>query len=356
LASLILGRGFWRSARHWFQDLLRDPTRNRVRRFGQGCVLAAEMPTGTSRLYAHFIHTPTAVTRYAALMTGQPWSSSAHAKDIWTSPDWELRQNLKETEWVATCTEVGCRHLQQLSDNPSKVRLIYHGLDLTRFASRTTHDRQEIRRDGSSQSAAIRLLSVGRAVEKKGFDNLLTALSMLPRELYWQWTHIGGGTELPALKRQAEQLQLTPRIDWQNSRSQQEVLAAYQSADLFVLPCRIAKDGDRDGLPNVLVEAQSQRLACISTPISGVPELIANNETGVLVPPDDPNALAAAIVDLSNDVDKRQCFAAAGEARVRQFFDMHRGLIELADLFPNEMRSSVVDTSNDLTNTNPAAE
>jgi glycosyltransferase involved in cell wall biosynthesis len=338
LVVLCARRGFWLTTGRWLKDLWRDPTRNRIRRFGQGCVLAAELPPGTVRLYAHFIHTPTAVTRYAAMITGRPWSCSAHAKDIWTSPDWELHQNLRDTDWVATCTEVGRRHLQTLSDDPSKVHLIYHGLDLARFPAPA--DGPAFTRDGASDDAPVRLLSVGRAVEKKGFDNLLTALSLLPSDLHWRWTHIGGGAQLDALKQQAAHLKIADRIEWQGARSQQEVLAAYQSSDLFVLPCRIANDGDRDGLPNVLVEAQSQRLACISTPISGVPELIEHDHTGLLVQPDDAHALSSAIAALCNDVEKRRRLAHAGERRVRRLFDMHQGLSELAGLFPESLRRS----------------
>ena len=108
---------FWSCSR-FGATFSRDFTRNRFRRFGQGCVLAAEFPTEVRRLYAHFIHTPPAVTRYAGLITGLPWSCSAHAKDIWTSPDWELKQNLSAAEWVATCTRVGWQHLADSAADP----------------------------------------------------------------------------------------------------------------------------------------------------------------------------------------------------------------------------------------------
>lgn len=326
-------RGFWRAARTWIKDFARDRTRNRLRRFGQGCVLAAELPSDVTRLYAHFIHTPAAVTGYASMIAGKPWSCSAHAKDIWTSPDWELCQNLKATDWVATCTRVGWQHLQSLALDPNKVHLIYHGLDLSRFPSPPAKEQPP--RDGADAGAPLRILSVGRAVEKKGFDTLLSALAELPTDFHWTWTHIGGGAKLTELKEQAARSQIAERITWMGARSQQEVLETYRASDLFVLPCRIAEDGDRDGLPNVLVEAQSQRLACISTPISGIPELIADNETGLLVPSNEAAALAKAIDRLGRDVATRQTLAAAGEVRVREAFDMHRGLTQLSALFPN---------------------
>lgn len=332
LMRAVIKPGFRAAVARFAGDLRRDFTRNRIRRFGQGCVMAGELPADVTHLYAHFIHTPAAVTAYASLITGTPWTCSAHAKDIWTSPDWELRQNLSDTQWVATCTRIGWTHLQSLAPDPAKVHLIYHGLDLSRFPAAGAHSGPV--RNGVDATHAVRFMSVGRAVEKKGFDTLIDALARLPDDLHWHWTHIGGGAKLHDLKQQASELGLSDRITWLGARPQVDVLAAYRSSDIFVLPCRIASDGDRDGLPNVLVEAQSQRLACISTPISGVPELIEDGVTGRLVPPDNADALGAALLDLSRDTDRRAELADAGETRVRAAFDMGAGLSQLAALFP----------------------
>jgi glycosyltransferase involved in cell wall biosynthesis len=180
----------------------------------------------------------------------------------------------------------------------------------------------------------VRLLSVGRAVEKKGFEDLLEALALLPAHRHWHLEHIGGGDRLPALKAAAERLGLSQRITWRGALAQQDVLKAYRGADLFVLPARIASDGDRDGLPNVLVEAQSQRLACVSTAVSAIPEFIVDGETGCLVPPGETAALAAAIDALIVDPNRRADLGRAGEARVRSSFDAQSGLAQLARLFP----------------------
>lgn len=330
LVRLLPRRAFWRAAAAFLQDLRGDFTRNRWRRFGQGCVLAAELPPEVTRLYAHFIHTPAAVTRYASLISGLDWTCSAHAKDIWTSSERDLRTSIASARWIATCTAVGHARLAALSDVPGKVHLIYHGLDLDRFPS---PPQQAERRDGTDPAAPVRLMSVGRAVEKKGFDTLVAALAKLPDTFHWTFTHIGGGTRLSALKAQAEALGLTSRISWLGARDQAEVLALYRSSDLFVLPSRVAADGDRDGLPNVLVEAQSQRLAAIATPVSAIPELIVDGENGLLVPPDDPQALADAILKLGRAPELRQRLGAAGEARVRTEFDAHRTIRVLDDLF-----------------------
>ena len=310
--------GYRRARATWLSDLRRDPTRNRVRRFGQALVLAIELPRGIDRLYSHFIHTPGSVTRYASLLTGLPWSCSAHAKDIWTTPDWELAGKLDSAEWTVTCTQVGRDRLASLAADAGSVHLSYHGVDLERFPRFTTARRP---RDGRDAADPVRLLSVGRAVEKKGFDLLLAALAQLPRDLAWSWTHIGGGERLATLRQQAAQLDIATRLRFLGAQAQEAVLAEYRAADLFVLPCRIAEDGDRDGLPNVLMEAQSQGLCCVSTRVSSIPELILEGSTGLLVPPDDPGALAVALREAIGDPALRSRLGAAGEARVRSAFD-----------------------------------
>jgi glycosyltransferase involved in cell wall biosynthesis len=213
------------------------------------------------------------------------------------------------------------------------VQLLYHGLDLDRFAAGPGGaGAEESRRDGSDPANPVRLLSVGRAVEKKGYDILLSALAALPAGLNWHLTHIGGGPLRPALESQARELGLAARIGWQGAQAQAEVLACYRGADLFVLASRIAGDGDRDGLPNVLMEAQSQGLACLSTRIAAIPELITDGETGVLVPADDPPALTAALARLIADPDKRHRLGVAGQQRIRADFDMKGGIDTLVRL------------------------
>jgi glycosyltransferase involved in cell wall biosynthesis len=329
LAAAARRPGFGRALRAWLADLVRDRTPNRGRRFGQACVLAAELPDGVGRLHAHFLHTPASVARYAAMMCGLPWSFSAHAKDIWTTPGWEKREKLADAAWGATCTAVGAAHLRDLAPDPGRVDLVYHGLDLARFPDPPARPP----RDGSDPADPVRILSVGRAVAKKGFETLLDALAALPPGLHWRWTHVGGGERLAALKARAADLGLADRIDWLGARAQDDVFAAYGAADLFVLASRVAEDGDRDGLPNVLMEAQALGLACVSTAVSAIPELIRDGETGLLVPPEDPGALAEALGALAADPARRAAVAAAGRARVLAHFTFARAVGRLAERF-----------------------
>ena len=304
--------------RCFLADLRRDPTRNRLRRFGQALVLASQMPDGVAALHAHFIHTPASVVRYAAMLRGLPWSCSAHAKDIWTSPDWELADKLAEAHFTVTCTAAGQSRLDALGPPGKSVELVYHGLRLDRFKPLPGLGS---RRDGAETADPVRILAVGRAVEKKGLDLLVRALAALPPSTAWSLTHIGGGPELKRLRGLAADLGIDRRIDWRGAQDQTMVLDHYRRADLFVLPCRIAGDGDRDGLPNVLVEAQSQGLACVSTEVGGVPELIRSGINGLLVPPEDVPALAEALARLIADPDLRRRLGRAGADRVHRHFD-----------------------------------
>jgi glycosyltransferase involved in cell wall biosynthesis len=317
-------------------DFRRDRTRNRVRRFGQACVLATLLPPDTPLIYAHFLHTPASVARYAALMRGLPFAVSAHAVDIWTSPDWEIAEKIEDAEWATVCSDAGALRLRGLAREPEKILHHYHGLDLTRFPPCGTGrpvGPVGPGRDGGAPADPVRLLSVGRAVPKKGFDILIEALAALPDGLAWRWTHIGGGGGLAALRRQARRCGIADRIDWRGALAQSDVLAALRDADVFVLPCRADDDGNQDGLPNVLMEAQSQRLAAVSTRFAGVPELIRHDETGLLAEPGDSASLAAALERAIRDPALRQRLGAAGEQRVRTAFDCEPLLDRLAALF-----------------------
>lgn len=319
--------GYGAGCRTWLRDLRRDLTPNRIRRFGQALVLAAELPADVTHLYAHFLHTPASVARYAARMRGLGWSVSAHAKDVWTTPDWEKAEKLADAAWAVTCNAAACAHLSALaSDRP--VTLVHHGIDGGRFPPAPA--RQP--RDGTDPAQPVVLLSVGRAVPKKGFPDLLAALAQLSPDLHWRLVHIGGGPSLPQLRAQAAALGLAPRIDWRGARTEDDVRAAYRAADLFALASRVTADGDRDGIPNVVAEAMSQGLAVVATTAGAIPELVEHGRTGLLVSPDDPAALAQALTALIRDPKRRQAFGAAGEDRIRNDFLADRGFERIARL------------------------
>ncbi|MBM3522778.1 MAG: glycosyltransferase family 4 protein [Alphaproteobacteria bacterium] len=320
--------GYERAVAVWRADFARDRTRNRIRRFGQALVLAAELGDDVRHLYAHFLHTPASVARYAALLRCLPWSVSAHAKDIWTTPEWEKREKLADTSWAVTCTREAARHLAALG--PGKVRYVPHGIDLARFPSL---GETPSTRDGADPNQPVRILSVGRAVEKKGFDDLLEALARLPGDLHWRFVHVGGGPLRDALKAQAERLGLSGRIDWRGPATQDAVLAALRACDVFVLASRVAADGDRDGLPNVVLEAMSQHRAVLATSAAAIPEAITDGLSGALVPPGNFDQLARRLAALIAEPWARAQLGDAAAERVRRHFAFEHCIDGIAGAF-----------------------
>jgi glycosyltransferase involved in cell wall biosynthesis len=323
LAYVLLRRTAGRLLLAALADLRRDPTIDRLRRFGQAGVLARELSPSIRHLYVHFLHTPASVVRYAAIARSLSWSFSAHAKDIWTTPDWEKREKISAAAWGVTCTHDGHRELVRLADRPDAVELVYHGLDLSRFPSPPP---ARSPRDGTSADDPVRLITIGRAVEKKGFDDLLSALALLPKTLHWRLTHIGGGELLPALNTLATQLELGGRIEWLGPQAQTEVIERLRHADLFVLPSKQAPGGDRDGLPNVIMEAASQALPIIATDFAGIPEFVRDGVEGWLTPAADVPALAARIRQLIEAPAERQRLGAAAYERLTGAFSADAGI------------------------------
>ena len=318
--------GYPRARSMWLADLARDRTRNRVRRFGQALVLAAELG-GVESIHAHFLHTPASVARYASAMLGVGWSFSAHAKDVWTTPEWEKREKLADARFGVTCTRANLAHLAALAPSPEAVDLVYHGLDRGRFPARVAERRP---RDGSDPADPVRLLSVGRLVEKKGFDDLLSALATLPPACSWTLDVVGGGALETRLRKQAAALGIGERVRWRGSLPHDRVVGHFAGADLFVLASRISADGDRDGLPNVLMEAQLLGAACVATRVSGTPELIEHEVNGLLVAPRDHGAMAAALERAIVDPALRARLAAAGREVMATRFSFEDGVERIA--------------------------
>ncbi len=318
--------------RLWWQNFRRDLTPNRGRRLGQALVLAAELPPAIRHLHVHYLHTPASVARYAAVLLDLPFSMSAHAKDVWTIPDWEKREKLLSAAWTVTCSRLNLDHLRALAPE-ADIALAYHGLDLARFPA----PRRAPGLDGSNPAQPVRILAVARAVEKKGLDVLLDALALLPPELHWRFEHVGGGELVERLKVRAEALGLGARVSWLGPATRDEVIEALRRADLFCLPTRVAHDGDRDGVPNVIMEAMSQELPVVATDAAAIPEIVTDGETGLLVPPEDPAALARALGELMRQPQLRHRLGTAGRRRIVESFGMDRGLAVLAYRFDLEL-------------------
>jgi glycosyltransferase involved in cell wall biosynthesis len=269
-------------------------------------------------LHAHFAHGPASIAHFVAMMTGLPFSFTAHAKDIYTSPRELLAAKVRAARFVVTCTDYNASHLSAIALGQSeRIHRIYHGIDLFKF-----------RPDGHQAPVAApeaTLLAVGRLVPKKGLEFLVEAVRLVRAEgRKLKLRIVGSGPERALLERRIETAELSGAVELLGPRPHEALPRLYREATACVLPCVVTDDGDRDGIPNVLVEAMRMGVPVISTSISGIPELVRDGETGLLVPPRDAAALAKAIERLLDDADLRRRLIANAAARVTTEFDLDR--------------------------------
>ena len=308
-----------------------EPRKVFIKEFLQAGAIAAEVLDATSvrHLHGHFCHGATTVTWLVSRMTGLPFSFTAHAKDIYLrklNPGDLLERKLRAARFVATCTDANHRHLRQVCPECEVVHTIYHGIDTECFAPL---------RDVSVQTRAPLVLAVGRFVEKKGFQYLVEACASLSAQGTRLRCMIVGekDAEYERIAATIEALGLRDVVTLAGPVSQEELRQIYAEADLFVLPCRVMDDGDRDGIPNVLAEAMAFGLPVVSTAISGIPELVADGQNGLLVPERDSAALAQAMQRLLASPELRAQLGQAARKKICTVFDSHKTTLRLKDLF-----------------------
>jgi glycosyltransferase involved in cell wall biosynthesis len=292
---------------------------------------------GVRHLHAHFCHGATTVTWLAAMMTGLPFSFTAHAKDIYCeslNPAGLLRRKMRAARFVVTCTDANREHLLKIAPRAA-VHCIYHGLN-AEFAGLLEASSCA----PSKQESHLRALGVGRLVAKKGFDVLVEACGILRRRnVPFEALIVGEHGEHEALIRERiRQLGLESSIHLTGPMEQSKLYEEYRRASAFCLPCRVLESGDRDGIPNVLVEAMACGLPVITTGVSGIPEVITDGVNGQLIPPDNPQALADALLRLDRDPRLARRLSDEAQATVRQKFDGERFALQLADLFREAVR------------------
>ena len=277
-------------------------------------------------LHGHFAHSPTSVTMFAAMLSGLPFSFTAHAKDIYTSNPEQLREKIDKANFVVTCTNKNTTFLQKLASGGSTpIHCVYHGIDLDLFARQ---DRNV------TATSPYNLLTVARMTEKKGLPDLYQALALLKEKgMAFRHVLIGDGDDRDAILALIQQLDLNAECHWLGTRTHTEVLDQFRKADLFVLACRIAGSGDRDGIPNVLVESLAMGVPALSTAVSAIPEILKHRETGYIIEPENPALLAEAIETMLTDNGLRKKVADQGRRWVHDQFDNRRWAVKLADIF-----------------------
>ena len=303
-------------------DLLAEPVVDAV----QALELAqAVRARGVTHLHAHFGSVATTVARLASRLTGVPFTFTAHAKDIFhesVDPD-DLVRKLRDASAVVTVSDFNLAFLRsEYGAAAGSVQRIYNGLDLRRFPFRA-----------EAHGAPV-VAAVGRLVEKKGFGDLLVAVSLLRdagRELTLQL--VGTGPLEQELRDSVRQLGLQDVVQLLGALPQGRVKQVVQSATVFAAPCVVGADGNRDGLPTVLLESMALGTPCVATPVTGIPEVLVDGRTGLLVPERSPAALADALGRLLDDRALRLRLAEQARSLVEEHFDVHRQASALRSVF-----------------------
>jgi glycosyltransferase involved in cell wall biosynthesis len=291
--------------------------------FAEG-VYAAELLRGCDQIHAHFVDRSATLALVAGRLLGVPYSVTAHANDIYVEPVL-LPEKLSNARFVATCTGYNRAHLAALGADglDRKLSCIYHGLDVGRY-----------RPNGGPPPGRPVVVAVGQLKEKKGFAHLLDACRLLKDRGYDLDCHIiGEGPLRAALEAQIRRLGLEDRVALRGALPHDAVIEAYRRATLFVLPCVTGANGDRDGIPNVILEAMAMGLPVVSTDHSGIPEVVENGVDGLLVPPADAAALAGALARLLDDAAARRDLGAKAREKVAERFDAERNVRLLLEHF-----------------------
>lgn len=282
-------------------------------------------PGEDAHLHAHFAHSPTSVTQYAGLIAGVPTSFTGHAKDVWTQAPEKLAAKIGRAAFVVTCTEANRRYLGRLSQNGTPIFAVYHGIDLSLFTPPA---------ERPVPVAPYRILTVARLTAKKGLDTVLDALARLAGQgVPFAYDLVGAGEDREALAARADRLGLADRVRFHGALPHETVLDFYRRADVFVLGCRILPNGDRDGVPNVVVEAMAMGVPVAVTDVSALPELAVDGVTALTCPQDDPAALAGNLGRLLTDLPLRERLTAAAREAVVRDFDNAANIARLAAIF-----------------------
>jgi colanic acid/amylovoran biosynthesis glycosyltransferase len=280
---------------------------------------------GITHLHAHFASVATTVARLAARLAGVTYSLTAHAKDIFHSEvdaD-ELRRKLADADSVVTVSRYNLQHLRDtFGADAARVRLVYNGLDLDEFGYSEPLDRPPV------------IAAVGRLVEKKGFDDLLTAVALLrEQDRPVRLELVGTGLLEDALAAQVVELGLQDVVTLHGALPQEEVRRIVRGAAVFAAPCVVAEDGNRDGLPTVVLEAMALGTPCVATPVTGIPEVVTDGVTGLLVPERDPAALAAALARVLDHPELAGSLTKAARSLIEAEFDARHQARAVAEGF-----------------------
>jgi len=302
--------------------------------FGQAvCFAVLAEAKGIRHIHAHFASEPAGLAELLKCLSGISYSISAHAKDIYVSDDTCLARKIASARFVVTCTEYNRRYLQSINAAETPIYRVYHGIDAARIMAENQHDVQGV--------GVIRILSVGRLREKKGFRFLIGACQRLVQIGYrFQCDIVGYGPDRDELTALIESYGLNGIVRLLGKMTHDELVMIYRQTSIFALPSLIAADGDRDRIPNVLMEAMTFSIPVVSTQVSGIPELVETGKCGLLVEPGDTEALFDALKLLLDRPELRSRLGEAGYRRVAESFAASQHIGRLKKLLTDTLQSN----------------
>lgn len=314
--------------------LPQESVKKRIRtlaHFGEAVYLSRQMEKrGIRHVHVTFAHTAS-VAFIISKLTDISFSFTAHAIDIYANNPPLLPIKLKAAKFVITVSEYNRKYLSEIAgnyDGKREIHIVHYGIDLKSFFPITNKE---------EKNQPI-ILSVGRLVEKKGFPYLIKACKILVEKgCKFHCQIVGDGPLRSLLENLIVQNDISEYVELVGVVFQERIREYFNRAEIFVLPCVIAADGDRDGVPNVLIEAMAMNIPVISTDIIGIPELIRDGKEGLLVPQKDEMALADAIALLIENNDLRQSFGSDGRTRIETDFNLAKTSAQLSKIFRKEL-------------------
>lgn len=277
-----------------------------------------------SHLHAHFATSAATVAQIAARIAGISYSVTMHAKDIFHESvvAEDLQSKIANSKFVVTVSDFNLRHLVDNFGHPEKIKRIYNGLDLDLFRFNSDRNRER------------KIISVGRLVDKKGFCHLIDACKLLVEQgVNFECEIIGSGDLETELRSQIESLSLADNVVLSGPMPQNVVREKIAAASVFAAPCVIGPDGNRDGLPTVITESLALGTPCVSTDVTGIPEIIRHEETGIIVSQGDAGELANQLKRLLDDQALCHSLATTARALVEKEFDAQKNVGEIRTLF-----------------------
>lgn len=293
---------------------------------------------GIDHLHAHFAHDPTLIAQLVQRLTGISYTFTAHARDIYQIPQSALAERIKQAGAVVTCCATNVDYLKTAAPvaHHAKLRVIHNGVNLAEF-------QPHLKSQGADQGQPPLILSAGRLVEKKGFPDLLHAYQQLKVHGYaFRSVIYGDGPMYKELAALITQLNLDNEVKLAGACTQQELQQALPYADIFALTPFVTEDGDRDGVPTVLVEAMACGVPVVSTTVAGITELVTHGANGLLAPSHDVARITTELATLLQDETQRRQLGAAARCTVAAEFDLHTGAQQLAQLYRAQSCSRVV--------------